>query len=142
MNNELTIANDKTYKSIDILKFILSIFIIGIHTNPFGTATIGLAIKLVIFPLAVPLFFAVSGFFLCKKFLYHNIKDMNRITTSYCIRLGKIYLIWTLLYLPHIIIDYQNREGWGFTISCNKVLKIRTQSCCCMHKYILDCIIT
>lgn len=113
MNNVLTKVNDKTYKSIDILKFILSIFIIGIHTNPFGTGTIGLAIKLVIFPLAVPLFFATSGFFLCKKFLYHNTKDMNHITTSYCIRLGKIYLIWTLLYLPHIINDYQNREGWG-----------------------------
>lgn len=101
----------KNYKSIDCLKFVLSIFVIGIHTpGPFSGTPFGLGIQIVIFTLAVPLFFAITGFFFYGK-LQKNY-DTETIK-HYCWRLGKLYLVWTLLYIPHIIIDYQNHQGWG-----------------------------
>ncbi len=105
------IHKGKHFRSIDCLKFLLAIFVIGIHTSgPFGGSTLGLIIQLLVFTMSVPLFFAVSGFF-----FYGKIRKCPGIETvwSYCKRLGKIYIIWTLMYIPNIIRDYQNREGWG-----------------------------
>ena len=111
----------KNYKSLDCLKFLLSIFVIGIHTSLLSTTVFGLIIQLLLFTMAVPLFFAVSGFFFYGKILKHPDIDTLK---SYCKRLGKIYVIWTVLYIPHIVVDYQNRQGWGM-ITNGAVVLIR-----------------
>lgn len=101
----------KTYSSIDCLKFFLAICVVGIHTSgPFGGTTLGLVIAIIIFTMAVPLYFAVSGFFFYGKIRKHlDVKTVK----VYCWRLGRVYLLWTLLYIPHVITDYRTHRGWG-----------------------------
>jgi len=83
-----------TYSAIDITKFILSFFVIAIHTELTNT-------NIFLFKLcgfAVPLFFIFSGFFLHKNI------NKNGYLKRYISKLFKLYLIWVLIYLPLTIV--------------------------------------
>lgn len=72
-----------TYPGIDIFKFIMSILVVAVHTIGINS----------FFLLAVPYFFIASGFFLFKDFSKERVK-------GYLIKLVRIYLVWTIIYLP------------------------------------------
>ena len=55
----------KTYGSLDVAKFVLSVVIIFLHINPLGEQYGYLAYPLV--RIAVPLFFMISAFLLFTK---------------------------------------------------------------------------
>lgn len=107
-------AIKKKYASIDIVKYISALLVVCVHTFPFyeisplfNTYWIQTICRL-----AVPFFFTSSGFFFFRKWNEDNeVNEQNLI--RYEKRLLKIYLIWTLIYLPYTIYDYAHA---GFSV--------------------------
>ena len=80
-------------QTIDLLKFVFSIFIIGIHAQIFKN-TLPVAyytITMGIFRIAVPFFFIVSGYY-----FYKRIQD-NKPVQPYFLKLIKIFVIFELV---------------------------------------------
>ena len=95
----------KNYYAIDIAKFISAFFVIAIHVQPFIDSNLDLnfAFVSVLARLAVPLFFMISGFLFFVKFDDgHEWNDYAHIQMlkTYVFRIFKLYLIWSILYLP------------------------------------------
>ncbi len=81
----------------DVLKFVLAIFIIGIHTD------VSYAL-MPIFRLAVPLFFIMTSyFFFHKQNILSSEQEKRTALKKYCLRILKLYLFWFILLLPIII---------------------------------------
>ena len=78
----------------------MAILVVALHARPFMdiSADLDYYISGVLSRLAVPYFFMVSGFFLFSKMPIGKI-SWERIK-RYCIRLGKIFLAWTIIYMP------------------------------------------
>ena len=59
--------------------------------------------------LAVPFFFTTSGFFFFRNYDSEN-EDLNETRLKKAlIRLFRIYLIWTIIYLPYTILIIRTR---------------------------------
>lgn len=85
----------------DIMKFIFSFFVIALHTlylipNYFQD----IRILIVIFHLAVPVFFIISGYLLFRKIEIPLNKKGEEIIFKYLKHILFLYLLWTLIYLP------------------------------------------
>ncbi|MBQ9881743.1 MAG: acyltransferase [Synergistes sp.] len=102
----------KNYNCIDAVRFACALFVIMIHIPPMGDASYGSAPYLVNFALqnvlariAVPFFYVTTGFFLFRE---------NEDADPYAKKLLRMYLLWTLIYLPLIIRSFlQNDTGFG-----------------------------
>lgn len=94
----------KVYNSIDLFKFLMSLFVIAIHTS-------GITHPLYdsIVSLAVPFFFIAMGF------LTNDIKRK-------AISLFKMYLSWSIIYLPLALWHYASQK-YGVIESINQYLK-------------------
>ncbi|MGI6686987.1 MAG: acyltransferase family protein [Christensenellales bacterium] len=87
------------YIGIDIGRVIFACLIPILHI-PFPD-NIGIyIIRQYISRLGVPFFFAVSGMFLCKSREKYGAKDALK---RYLSRIGRVFLIWLLIYLPILI---------------------------------------
>jgi len=86
---------------LDLAKFIASLLIIAIHTTPlfFINESANFILVHIIARLAVPFFFISSGFFLKSK-----INDFQS-TKKYVFKLLKIYIVWTVIYLPIVLFE-------------------------------------
>ena len=100
--------NNNNINSLDITKLVLSILIVAIHFAPFGfgndSQLVGGANYLVsncIARLVVPFFFMASGYLLYRKGLNEIIINTKR----YVFKLFKLYVVWTIIYLPLIIYE-------------------------------------
>lgn len=86
------------YRQLDIFKFVLAIVVVIIHcglqqvsTNVYN-----------IFQMAVPFFFAMSGFL-----MYEKLQNLGEVyLNKYTIRILKLYCLWTLVYLPITIYTF------------------------------------
>ena len=94
----------KHYNSIDLLKFLMSFFVIAIHT-----AYDQVLLMRLICPWVVPMFFVISGFLLQRRISMQRSVEvcgkrvenlLGGVINSYIIKLVKLYILWTLLYLP------------------------------------------
>ena len=87
----------KEYAAVDLYKLLMAIFIVVSHTNPFVDFNkwIEVGIRDCIVIVAVPFFFSVTGFF--------SLKDTESAKKT-CIRLLKLYVIWSIIYFPFSII--------------------------------------
>ncbi len=95
----------KNYYALDIVKFISAFLVICIHCGPLldVSETGNFVLVQIIARLAVPFFFVTSGFLFFRKIdLKREWNDYENRTKlkHYVVRLCKIYLIWTILYLP------------------------------------------
>lgn len=92
---------------VDITRFLLAILVIAIHTGPFdGIKTpAGIFIVQYLGRLAVPLFFALSGYYLHQSIQKSKNPDLTVKKTI--LNLLKIYLLSWIIYLP--LWFYQNR---------------------------------
>ena len=94
----------KNYNGIDLAKFICSILVIMIHIRPFGTSTeyttklLNYGVQNWLARIAVPIFFACSGFFLYRKTTLRSFSVEP--SKQYIAHLLKLYIIWTLIYFP------------------------------------------
>lgn len=104
----------KQYPQLDLMKLIMAVLVVMIHTEPFAIQRGQFLSELYddILRLAVPFFFMTSGFLLGKKCAG---ADKNRITAvlGTSIRRNlRLYLLWSLIYLPAAIVGYA-QEGTG-----------------------------
>lgn len=113
-------TTQQEYNVIDIVKFICALLVVAIHISPLGASEIRIielsnyAIKHCFARIAVPFFFASSGFFLFRKTDYNNF-SMEPVK-KYVIKLLKLYAIWTVIYLPlkiKSIISYEKGIALG-----------------------------
>lgn len=105
----------KTYPIIDIAKFISAILVVAIHTAPFSdiSDTANLVYVQILGRMAVPFFFVASGFLLFRHFdLRKDLYDRGnlRYLVNYIKRIMKIYLIWSLIYLPLTIYGWMKAD--------------------------------
>ena len=101
------------YSGLDLLKFFFAIVVIAIHTHPFYNYPCIESSRLygMICEGAVPFFFVCSGFFLgLKIYKQPSVSDQpeNIYTTekAYLLRIAKLYLTWTMIYLPLAIYGF------------------------------------
>lgn len=109
----------KQYATIDILKFICALLVICIHTSPFldVSGEIDFFVVQILGRVAVPFFFIISGFFVFSHLDYSkswNDEVNLAYIKKYLLRIFKIYLLWTIIYLP---LSIWNGYKDGFTIT-------------------------
>ena len=89
--------------SLDLCKFIMAFAVIAIHTDPLVDCsnTAMSRIGYLFLSMAVPFFFLTSGYLLAAKLLFpfSRQEDLSKIR-RYMTKILKMYLLWTLLYLP------------------------------------------
>ena len=90
------------------MKLLMAVFVVGIHTNPFMDMQSETVSKLFdsLFALAVPFFFIASGFFLYSKIVDAPLLERLGRIEKWWKRIAKLYLVWTLLYLPFTIYGF------------------------------------
>ena len=94
MSNIPTTLQKKTDAKYDILKFVLSLFILAIHAKVYPT---------VLFPwlrVAVPLFFMISSYFLFSKLHATPSGEHGGILKKFVIRNVQLYACWFVILLP------------------------------------------
>lgn len=84
-------------KGIDLVKVLMAFVVVSIHTTTWPL----LGIREV----AVPYFFLVSGFFLFGKLKGDRAEDLSTIR-AWTLRILKLYLIWTAVYLPFTVYGF------------------------------------
>lgn len=91
----------KNYYGIDLLKFIMAVCVVAIHTQPLYSIQSIVVKRLfdTITSLAVPYFFSVSGFLLFSK-IDANIlsRKSMEVCKKYLSRVLSLYVIWNIIY--------------------------------------------
>lgn len=102
------LTTKKYYYGIDIMKYIMSFCIVAIHLQPFNSFLneendfSNIAIRL-----AVPFYFCCSGFFLKHKLdATNDLLEYKAVALTYIKRVLRLYLIWSIIYLPCIAFWY------------------------------------
>lgn len=90
-------SSDIRMKGIDLVKVLMAFVVVSIHTTTWPL----LGIREV----AVPYFFIVSGFFLFGKMNGEGKDDLTVIRT-WTLKILKLYLIWTAIYLPFTVFGW------------------------------------
>ncbi len=96
--------NKMQYKGIDIVKFIMALFVVILHTHPLYAVnrTADFMTADVIARTAVPFFFVATGFLLEKQ-IGERRADVKEMLGRYTRKVLVLYCIWTVIYLPIII---------------------------------------
>lgn len=107
---------NKDYNAIDLMKFISAFLVIGIHTGPLLDINVfaNFVFVQILARLAVPFFFITSGYFFFLKIdSSKGYKDKGNLTylKTYLLRIFKIYIIWSILYLPFNIVALYQAES-------------------------------
>lgn len=95
----------RTYYGLDIAKFISAFLVIAIHTAPLIQIDeqMNFIVVQIISRIAVPFFFITSGFLFFRKLdlsrEWNDYENLARLK-HYLFRIAKMYIIWTILYLP------------------------------------------
>ena len=93
----------KKFNSLDICKLWMAFCVIAIHTHPLEHCTITIINEIYdsFVRMAVPFFFLSSVFLLAQKFDPSFISPKNiAIVRKYLLKIIRMYLIWTVIYLP------------------------------------------
>ena len=103
-----TELSSKQYNSIDLMKIIMSIAVIAIHTEPLVGCenTAILSVYKVVTDLAVPFFFLSSGYLVFEKILDLPKEIQKHRIKVYIKKILQLYITWNILYLPITMYDY------------------------------------
>jgi serine/alanine racemase len=96
---------NKNYPMVDIFKFIAALMVMVIHFRPFSdiNPSLDFISAQIVARLAVPFFLICAGYFMAHK-------DMRKSA----LKLLKLYGIWSLVYLPIVLIGATyNQTTWG-----------------------------
>ena len=108
-------------KSLDIAKFLASLAVIAIHCPPFPNGSTGAMIADMVSRMAVPLFFAISGFLFFEKIRFINGKveacpeNIARLR-KYIRRIGVQYCLWSAIYILYHVPGWYQSGWWGLYI--------------------------
>lgn len=97
--------NKVCYQGIDVMKFIMALFVVVLHTHPLVDIndTLNFLTADIIGRVSVPFFFAATGYLLEKQIGQR--KEKREVIGQYIRKLLILYCIWTAVYLPIIIYD-------------------------------------
>ena len=157
-NINLTKSNSKVGNSYDLLKFIMALLIVAIHTNAFYGPWFCTWFQPVIY-IAVPVFFVLSSMFYFIK-VRKNISDRFSILKQYVKRIGTLYCFWFIINIPFIqnnhhyftngggkdfvrlildiLLRYTFSGSWFFS---SLVLAVVIYTVILKYKYVLNCIL-
>lgn len=100
----------KNYPAIDIVKFLMAMMILMQHTcNEWAHSTGLVHAFFGLGNFAVPFFFACSGFLFFSKFNALDEKEQRQYYKQWSIRLGKMYLVWSLIYFCFVLYGWVNQ---------------------------------
>ena len=85
-------------KGADILRFILSLAVVWIHT---GTSALSALTRW-----AVPIFFLLSGFFLFGK-IFSDRKSSPETVSTWFLKTLRLYLLWTVIFIPYAVTGFR-----------------------------------
>ncbi len=109
----MSLTDKRDFKGLDFIKFIMAIFVVAIHTHPFEGMHKNLIIHLwnLVEDIAVPYFFIASGYllFLKNKVEHDPVSKLFKIK-QYTIRIFKLYLYWTIIFLPITIWKFSTNQ--------------------------------
>ena len=103
----------KNYYGIDLLKFIMAVCVVAIHTQPlYSVQSIVVQRSFdTITSLAVPYFFSVSGFLLFSKIDADiSCRRNMEVCKRYLSRVLSLYVIWNIIYLPITIFGFKENN--------------------------------
>lgn len=100
-------TSSKNYNCIDAAKVIMALFVVAMHTEPLINCSDPIipVIWECIVRCAVPIFFLSSGFLLEKK---AGISDAHDVILKHLRKTIKLYLAWTVIYLPLAICNFRS----------------------------------
>ncbi len=114
----------KQKSSLDIAKFLCAILVLIIHADPFagpfegliksGCKALSFGFRNLVCIIAVPFFFSTSGYLLSQKL--NSLADAGAKKAymwKYLKRLFVIYLVWSAVYFPFVVVDWV-QEGFSF----------------------------
>ena len=96
----------KQYKTLDVFKILSAFLIIIIHTSPFASYSkvLTFGFRNIITIIAVPFFFACSGFITFSKLgNMDDSKEKDKYILKYLKRIGIMYLIWSAIYFVFVV---------------------------------------
>lgn len=110
MNNQISHKiklDSHEYDTIDLLRFLFSFLVIAIHYPPFSSINIYLnyGVTQYLARIAVPFYFISTGYFIAQKAKICTVEYKQDVLVKYVKQYIKLYLIWTIIYLPWIIKD-------------------------------------
>lgn len=108
------------YPNLDLAKFVCALLVVVIHTSPLDntSALAGFYLDDVIARIAVPLFFAISGFLFFRSIVFENgrivrsrsnFRRLLRVTWKNL----RLYIIWSLIYLVILLPEWHKTGWWG-----------------------------
>ena len=107
------------YKSIDLLKFVMAIMVVGIHADAIVDEDMPFLLSMMA-RWAVPFFFITSGFLLFRKIsaVGDVLKPDGLLSVKqYVHKSARLYVMWTLLYLPVTLFVFcLNDRSWGMDV--------------------------
>lgn len=113
---DTTIKSANRNSSIDIFRYVCAIMVVAIHTEPFAdiNPTLGYVFTQIVPRIAVPFFFAISGYFYIKKLF-----DGKKPFLSYFKKLFITYVLWSAIYLlkDFAIVLYKGTSLLDFFLS-------------------------
>lgn len=122
----------KNYYGIDLLKFIMAVCVVAIHTQPLYSVQSIVVQRLfdTITSLAVPYFFSVSGFLLFSKIDADiSCRKNMEVCKRYLSRVLSLYVIWNIIYLPISSASCTIRQSVRRTIH-SRLTGMRCWACC------------
>ena len=104
------LEEERSFAAIDLARFIFSLLIVAFHFPPFfGDSDVAGILDFIFLRylerLAVPFFFLCSGFFLYRNCEF-NASALKK-EKKYILRMLRLYLVWTIVYLPLSINSFQ-----------------------------------
>lgn len=113
---EMTNHSNQYYSCIDVVKVVMAIFVVAIHTQPELCLQSDWARFLLskLFNVAVPFFFVISGFLLWTKMDGLSPSGKLARVESWLYRALRLYVVWSIIYLPYAVYGFKH-DGVGFS---------------------------
>ena len=98
-------AKSEYFSGIDLMKFLCAILVVAIHVQPFRDVDkiLNFVLTNYITRIAVPFYFVTSGYFLFRRVGIEKHNFVPLIAKAYVYKIMKLYIIWTIIYLPPLI---------------------------------------
>lgn len=89
----------RTFAGLDILRFVMSLLVVALHLRPLYGSPADKYLTQYLTRIAVPVFFTISGFLFQNRYYLNHTYQLPKIK-HYVFHLLRLYLIWSLIYLP------------------------------------------